>query len=147
MLKTLLIALLPLLLFFGDGSDSSIFKTKNPARPMGTGVLEKMIPAGGSVVLDLDMGKLGGKARSAQVGFAIEKDSLFTVLVYNGDFRGPTPSTMSLVPQAAASLPGKLGDSYGQLMIENLPWGEQYEYAVRDAKTGYTFFNLDGAEF
>lgn len=145
MLKTILIVLMPLLLLLGDGPDNSLFPTKSAARPSGTGTLERMIASNGSVTLDLDLARLGAKgARSGRLGFAIERDSFFTLLVFNGELRGPLPSTMNIIPRGDAALPGSLGASYRQLMIENLPWGEQYEYAVRDAKSGYTFFNVEG---
>jgi hypothetical protein len=145
MLKTILIALLPLLLLFGDGPDTSVFKAKTSPRPSGTGTLEKMIASSGSVAVDLDMARLGAKgARTSRLTFAVEQDSFFTVLVFNGELRGSLPSSMNIVAQSEASLPGKLGSSYRQLMIENLPWGGQYEYAVRDSRSGYTFFYIEG---
>lgn len=54
---------------------------------------------------------------------------------------------MALIPQNSAALPAKLSASYGQLVVENTPVGEPYELVVRDAKTGFTFFNIEGHQF
>jgi hypothetical protein len=52
-----------------------------------------------------------------------------------------------LIPQNSAVLPARLNDSYGQLVIENTAWGGQFELVVRDGKTGFVFFNVEGQEF
>ena len=147
MLKTILIVLLPLLLLFSYGWDNSLLTSRSNIRRSGTGVLEKMIASSGDVTMDLDLTRIGGEARGARagrLGFTLERDAFFTVLVYNGELRGALPSSMNLVANGEAAVGGKFGASYRQLMIENLPWGGQYEYAVRDAKTGYVFFYIEG---
>ena len=63
----------------------------------------------------------------------------------NNEFRGAQPSAMELVPERNAALPGSLNASYRQLVIESLPFGDQHELVVRDAKTGFTFFNISGS--
>jgi hypothetical protein len=108
-----------------------------------------MIVANGSVVVDLDLplsGRRSAKTRST-LRFDAENDSFFTVLVFNDDLRGPEPSSMNLLPQSAVALPGKLGASYQQLMLENLPWGGNHELAIRDAKTGFVFFYVEGHQY
>jgi hypothetical protein len=54
---------------------------------------------------------------------------------------------MGLIPQTAAALPSKLGASYRQLVVENTEWGGPYELVVRDAKSGFTFFNIEGYDY
>ncbi|HMJ09628.1 MAG TPA: carboxypeptidase-like regulatory domain-containing protein, partial [Pyrinomonadaceae bacterium] len=79
--------------------------------------------------------------------FDIEHDSFFTVLVFNDELRGPLPSAMTLIPRTTASLPGKLNASYQQLVVENLSWGGPFDLVVRDGKTGFVFFNIEGSEY
>lgn len=149
MLKTISIALLPLLFLFSSGS-GHLFSTPNQTgRGGNTGTLEKMIVANGSVAMDINLNQLNGtgsakEAQSSVLRFNVEQNSFFTVLVFNGELRGPLPGSMGLIPQGSASLPAKLNASYGQLVIENLPWGGQADLVVRDAKTGFTFFNIEG---
>jgi len=54
---------------------------------------------------------------------------------------------MEITPRNNAALPAALKASYRQLVIESLPWGGQYEMAVRDKKTGFTFFNIEGQQY
>lgn len=152
MLKTILIALLPLLIFFSNGSDRSFSKI-NQAANQDTGTLEKMIVADGSVAIDLNLARLNGTSprakgsTSSSLRFDIQSSSFFKALAFNGEFRGMLPSSMDLAPRSTATLPTKLNASYGQLVIESLPWGEQYELIIRDAKSGFRFFNIEGAQF
>jgi hypothetical protein len=44
-------------------------------------------------------------------------------------------------------VPAKLNASSGQLVLENLPFGGPFELAVRDGKTGFVFFNIEGQLF
>ncbi|MEQ1643212.1 MAG: dockerin type I repeat-containing protein [Pyrinomonadaceae bacterium] len=138
MFKTFFIALLPFLSLFSNGSEN-IFTGQTPAANGPTGTLEKLIVASGTVAMDLNLGDKTNRLR-----FDAERDAFFTVLAFNGELRGPTPSTLALIPKKAATLPGKLAESYNQLMIESLPYGGQYELAVRDSRSGYTFFYIEG---
>ncbi|MEP7212662.1 MAG: carboxypeptidase regulatory-like domain-containing protein [Acidobacteriota bacterium] len=153
MLKTLLIALLPLLMFFGNGTDRLLAGLNQKGPVANTGTLEKMIVASGGVALDLDMNRINGarsgskQQRLSTVRFDIERDSFFTVLVFNDELRGPTPSSMNLIPQSSAALPGKLSASFKQLVIEIASWGGPFELVVRDGKTGFVFFNIEGYEY
>jgi len=55
---------------------------------------------------------------------------------------------MALVPQNSASaLPGSLAASLKQLVVEKLPTDAGFDLAVRDAKTGFTFFNVEGDQY
>jgi hypothetical protein len=152
MVKTILVALLPLLILFSNGSDRSFTKITQTAK-QDTGTLEKMIVADGSVAMDLNLNRLNGTRASAKgsssnsLRFDVEKSSFFKVLVFNGEFRGMLPSSMGLIPKGSATLPTKLDASYNQLVVESLPWGEAYDLAIRDGRTGFTFFNIEGQQF
>lgn len=146
MLKTILVALLPFLVFFSNGSDRLMTSSVKKASA-NSGTLEKMIVANGAVSMDLDLSRLNGTRRgkgSAELQFDVERDSFFTVLVLNDELRGPIPSSMRLIPQNTANVPSKMSGSLDQLVIESLPWGGQYDLAVRDGRTGFIFFNIEG---
>lgn len=153
MLKTLLVALLPLLALFGNGTEIFVTGLTDNPRIENTGTFEKMIVASGSVAMDLDLSKINGtsnvskETRTNLLRFDVEKDSFFTVIVFNNEFRGPMPSAMGLVPQNRVALPAKLNASFRQLVIENMEWGGQFELVVRDAKSGFVFFNIEGQEY
>jgi hypothetical protein len=121
------------------------------AGPRGeTGTLEKMIVADGTVAMNVDLARLNGAkgaARPATLRFGAGPDAFFTVLIFNGELRGPQPSSLELNAQEApAGLPSRLSESYRQLMIESTPRSE-HELTVRDARTGFTFFVLRGSQF
>ena len=106
-----------------------------------------MIVANGSVAMDVDLNRLnGGKSQSQRstLNFAVAPNSFFTILVFNGDLRGPELGSMGLIPQNSAILPAALNASFNQLVIERTDWSEPFELVVRDGKTGFTFFNIEG---
>ncbi len=149
MLKAVLIAFLPILVFSGEGSMFlSSFNTPS-SRP--SGILEKMVVESGSISFDLDMGKLTGTspdaARPDSLRFDVGADSFYIILVYNGELRGPLPSSLRIAPIASAYLPSRLADSYNRLILESLGWGSRYSMVVRDAESGFVFFNVEGYEF
>lgn len=150
MLKTILITLLPLMLFIGDNA-VSLFPSVKAGKSSDNGTLERLVPTTGNINLDLDMARLTGQdASSSQiesVRFETAKDSFFTVVVYNGELRGPMPSSLGIVPKASAYLPEKLASSYNKLVIESLPWGNHYDLVVRDGESGFIFFNIEGYQF
>jgi hypothetical protein len=151
MLKTTLIALLPFLVFFSNGPVQLLAGLNQNSRADNTGTLEKLIVASGSVAMDVDINRLNGtrkrQSRQTELRFDVERDSFFKVLVFEDQLRGPEPGSMKLIPQNTASLPEKLNASYAQLVIENISWGGPYELVVRDAKTGFVFFNIEGQVF
>lgn len=153
MLKTILIAWLPLFGLFGNGSDKLFTSPVKKVRDGGTGTLEKMIAATGSVAMDLNLSRLNGRGSAAKnaplssLRFDAERNSFFTILVFNDELRGPLPGSMRIMPQSHASLPAKLSASYENLILENTFWGGSYELVVRDANTGFTFFNVEGQEY
>ena len=140
-------------LLFSNGSGNLITGLTPSSPKANTGTLEKMIPAGGSVAMDIDLSKLNKSAsrkkesNSSVLRFDIEQDSFFTVLVFNNELRGPLPSSLALVSKNSANLPAKLNASYQNLVIESLPYGGPFELAVRDGKTGFTFFYIEGHEY
>ena len=143
MFKTIFIALLPFLSLFSNGSEN-IFTGQSPARTAPSGTLEKLIVANGNVAMDLTLNQ---DARSTPLRFETERDAFFTVLTLNGELRGPIPSSMPLIPQKSAVLPARLADSYNQLVVEAMPFGGQYELVVRDSKSGFLFFNIEGNNY
>lgn len=121
------------------------------AGPQGeTGKLEKMIVAGGDVEMAIDLNRLGGKNSRSQettLRFKSEPNAFFTIIAFNDEFRSALPSTMSLVPQDSLAVPGRLGASFKQLGLESAPFGNDYELVIRDTKTGFHFFNIEGSQF
>jgi Carboxypeptidase regulatory-like domain len=145
MARTLLFVLLPLLALFSSGSDRFLTGSLDKGRDGSTGVLEKMIVSNGTAAMDLNLNQMGVKGlKSTTLNFDVQKDSFFTVLVFNDELRGPIPGTMTLIPKSSAALPAKLSASMDNLVIESTPIGSDYELAVRDGKTGFLFFNIEG---
>src|SRR5438093_5284487 len=117
----------------------------------GTGILQKMIVENGTVTMELDLNRVNG-IRSARQGavrvqFAVAAKSFFSILVFNDLLRGPEQGSMALIPQQSIVLPSLLGASIKQLIVEKLPSGQQFDLAVRDAKTSFAFFNIEGHEY
>src|SRR6266478_4676611 len=125
-----------------------------------TGTLQKMIVENGSVTMDLDLNRLNGisfaLARPATLQFTVAANSFFTILVFNDLLRGPDSGSMALIPQASPaagvnapgySLPLSFSGSLNQLVIEKLPSDAGFDLAVRDSKTGFTFFNVEGDQY
>src|SRR6266566_2019965 len=155
MLKTTLTAfMLPLLLLFGNSSENSGAQTKEKSPESQTGTLQKMIVASGSVAMSIDLNRLNGAGSSSGMSqldtlrFAVAPNSFFTILVFNDVLRGPEfGSAMGLIPQSPATLPAALSASLNQLVVEKLPVGEAFDLAVRDGKTGFAFFNIEGHQY
>ena len=89
--------------------------------------------------------------RPTTLQFAVAANSFFPILVFNELLRGPEPGSMALIPAgvnaSGYSLPAALGASLKQLAIEKLSSGEAFDLAVRDGKTGFTFFNIEGHQY
>src|SRR6266403_577346 len=114
--------------------------------------LQNMIVQNGSATMDLDLNRLNGIGSTPQttvrLQFAATANSFFTILVFNDLLRGPDHGSMALVPQnPAPALPVSLGASIGQLAVEKLPSGAGFDLAVRDEKTGFVFFNVEGDQY
>jgi hypothetical protein len=116
------------------------------------GTLQKMIVENGSVTMDLDLNRLNGIGSPAQstakLQFAVAANSFFSILVFNDLLRGADHGSMALVPQNSASdLPVSLSGSIRQLVMEKLPSGAASDLVVRDGKTGFVFFNIEGGQY
>ncbi len=150
MLKIFLISLLPFLFPYSSGSNNPLVETTPVIQESNTGTLEKMIVANGSVVMDVNLNKLNGTSGSVSrfngLRFNVKSDSFFTVIAFNGELRGALPGAMPISPQNTADVPAKLSSSYQKLIIENKPWGGQYDLVIRDNETGFVFFNIEGYE-
>lgn len=151
MLKIFLIALLPLLTLFSNAPENSSTQPEQDksVQSADTGIQEKMIVANGNVAMNLDLNRLGGRlgkaSRQSTLSFDIEKNSFFTIMVFNDELRGPLPSSMVIIPQKGAALPGSMNGA--QITVESLPWGGDYSLAVRNGETGFTYFNIEGQQF
>jgi glucose/arabinose dehydrogenase len=150
MLKTILIGLMSFFLAT-NSPDRSTVRLQQNSQGSETGTLEKMIVANGSVTMDVDLNRLsGGKSQSqpSTLHFEVAPDSFFTILVFNGDLRGSERGSMGIIPgiipQNSALLPAALNASLNQLVIERIDWTEPFEFVVRDSKTGFVFFNIEG---
>jgi hypothetical protein len=151
---------LPLFLLFASPQASApkaFGGTKKVAQSQGqSGTLQKMIVQNGSVTMDLDLNRLNGIGSTPQttvrLQFAVAANSFFTILVFNDLLRGADHGSMALVPAAGVNAPGyslpvSLGASIRQLGVEKLPSGAAFDLAVRDEKTGFVFFNVEGDQY
>ena len=148
---------LPLFLLFASppaSAPKAFGATKETPESQGqSGTLQKMIVENGSVTMDLDLNRLNGisfaPVRPAKLQFNVAANSFFTILVFNDLLRGPDSGSMALMPssQAVSGLPVSLAGSLNQLVIQKLPSGEGSDLAVRDSKTGFTFFNVEGGQY
>ena len=150
MLKTLLAPLLSLLVIFSYGSNHSVSQLNQRGSDGESGILEKMIVANGSAAMDIDLNRLNGinsRSQMSTLRFTAVPNSFFTILVFDDELRGVLPSSTGLVPQNSAALPATLNASYQQLVVENSEPGADYELVVRDGKSGFVFFNIEGQTF
>src|SRR3984893_9766538 len=142
---------LPLLLLLSNSSGNSAPQSSGKSSEGQTGTLEKMIVANGNVALELDLNRLNGivftttrEPKLEPLRFQVGPNSFFTILAFNNVLRGPEPGSMGLIPGNTATLPGALQASLSQLVIEKLPADASFDLAVRDGKTGFVFFNIEG---
>src|ERR1043166_777318 len=149
--KTLRYFVLPLLLFWSNSPANSAPPSpeKNPKEQ--TGTLERMIVARGEAVLSIDLKRLGGshspagqQAKLDSFRFEVGPNSFFTIRVFNNVLRGPEAGSMGLLWGNSSVLPEPLNASSNQLVIEKNPSNEPFALVVRDGKTGFLFFNIDG---
>ena len=135
----------------------------NAAEAGTTGILQTMIVENGTATMELDLNRLNSISfqpilngqdadATTELRFGIAANSFFSILVFNDLLRGPEQGSMALISQGASragvnNMPAALGASFRQLTIEKLPSSEQFDLAVRDAKTGFTFFNIQGHQY
>ena len=145
-----------LLLFLGNTSGNYAAQSKQKISDAQTGTLQRMIVQSGSVTMQLDLNRMNGirsvAGKPTTLHFVAAANSFFSVLVFNDQLRGPEPSSIALVPAAGVNAPGynlpvTLGASLKQLVIEKLSSDQSFDLAVRDAKTGFTFFNIEGHQY
>src|SRR6266404_6808341 len=155
--------MLPLLLFFSsrdEGSpNASSAPNTSPSSPGQSGTLQKMIVASGSATMDLDLDKINGissttgrletapSPKLSELHFAVAPNSFFPILVFNNMLRGPKPGSMGLVPQNNVVLPSALAASLKRLAIEKIGSSETFDMSVRDATSGFVFFNIQGNRY
>ena len=134
-----------------NSSQNSVAGSKQKSPDVQSGTLEKMIVASGSVAMDVDLNRLNGvnsaTAKRETLRFAVAANSFFPVVVFNDVLRGAEPGSIALIPQNSATLPAALSASLNQLVVEKLPSGEAFDLAVRDGKTGFAFFNIEGHQY
>jgi hypothetical protein len=140
----------PLVLLVGSPRmDSRNPDTKNNHAESGT--LQKMIVENASVTMQLDLNGLNGSnslvARPVTVQFTAAANSFFPILVFNDLLRSDEAGSMALIPQNAPTLPAHLAASLKQLVIEKRRSNQGFDLAVRDGKTEFTFFNVEGAQY
>ena len=148
-------------LFFANASGNNATQPKQHASEALTGTLQKMIVENATVTMQLDLNGLNRSnslvARPVTLQFAAAPNSFFPVLVFNDLLRGLQPGSMALALQNSSSagvnvsgyshLPAALRSSLKRLKVEKLPSGQNFELAVRDSNTGFTFFNIEGHQY
>src|SRR5215831_3683233 len=147
---TLVGFMLPLVLLFGSPDADS----RNPATLNShgqSGKLQKMIVDNGSVTMQLDLNGLNGSnslvARPVVLRFAAAPNSFFPILVFNDLLRGLEPGSIELVPQNKTALPAALTASLNHLVIEKSGPRSRFELVVRDGRSGFVFFNVEGHQY
>jgi hypothetical protein len=154
MLKKMLTGfmLVSVLLFGNNSENSAALPTQYNSGPL-TGTLQKMIVENGSVTLNLDLNGFNGSdaltTRPVMLQFAAATNSFLPILVFNDRLRAPQPGSIALVPQNRPNplLPAALIKSLKQLVLEKLPSDAAFDLVVREARTGLTFFNVEGHEY
>src|SRR5919106_2135932 len=141
-----------LLLFLGNSSGNYAAQSKQKSAHAPAGTLQKMIIQSGSVTMRVDLNRLNGTSsagNSATLHFATAANSFFSVLVFNNQLRGPEPGSIALVAEAqpVPLLPAGLHASLKQLVVEKLSPDAPFDFAVRDSKTGFTFFKIEGHQY
>lgn len=146
---------------FANAWGNTASQPKQNASEALTGTLQKIIVENASVTIQLDLNGLNGSsslvARPVTLHFAAGANSFFPVLVFNNLLRGIQPGSMALALQNSSSdgvnasgyrnLPARLSSSLKRLAVEKLPLGQGFDLAIRDANTGFTFFNVEGAQY
>src|SRR6266481_4066492 len=147
---------LVLLLSSSDAGPRNSATKKSADSQLQSGTLQKMIVESGSATMDLDLNRLNGISSTAQkletLRFAVAANSFFPILVFNDLLRGPEPGSITLIPAGVNApgynnLPLRLAGSIKQLVIEKLPSDPEFDLAVRDGNTGFTFFNVEGDQY
>jgi hypothetical protein len=153
---TLTAFVVPAILLFASrnlASPNSATKKNQDAHGQ-SGTLQKMIVENASVTMQLDLNGLNGSnslaTRPVVLQFSVAANSFFPILVFNDLLRTVQPGSMVLIPsrdRGIPALPVQLGASVKRLVVEKLPSNQSFGLAVRDSKTGFTFFNVEGGDY
>ncbi|MEY2489850.1 MAG: hypothetical protein QOC70_1792, partial [Verrucomicrobiota bacterium] len=141
---------LPLLLLLSNSSGNSASQSPEKSPGGETGTRERLIVATGSVTMNLDLNRLKGRDSATNESkpdtfrFEVSPNSFFTIRLFNNVLRGSDPGSMELLWGNSAALPEPLNASSSQLVLERLPSGGPFELVIRDGKTGFVFFNIEG---
>jgi hypothetical protein len=151
-MKTILLAFLSLSGLMGNGSEVFFSAVTQKAANSNSGTVEKMIVAEATVGMNLNISRLEGRkntrTRATQdLRLTADRDSFFTYVIFNDEVRGPLPSSMRVTLDDMTSLPAKLAPSSGQFLVEHLEFGNHYDLVVRDAHSGFVYFNVEGYEY
>ena len=107
-----------------------------------------MIVESGSATMEIDLNLLNGITSTTEkvetLRFAVAPNSFFPILVFNSALRGAELGSMGLIAQSSVSLPAPLSGSLKQLVIEKIDWSGAFDIVVRDGKSGFVFFNIEG---
>ena len=142
--------MLSLLLIVGGSSNYSIAGSKQKSDSAQTETVQKLIIASGDVALDLDLNQFEDnqasveKASRATLHMALAPDSFFTIIVNNDLFRASLPGSVGLIAQNTANLPAPLSTALNHLALDRRPTDEAFELVLRDANSGFVFFNIEG---
>ncbi len=150
MTKLILLAILPSLYFFSSFTGGGDLSPESQPPPT-TSSYEKLAASSGTISVTVDTAVLNGSGVDQPIPttsvFRAGTDSFFTAIATDEEFRGLLPSSLPLINDANAALPGRLGRSAGQLIVDSSAFGSHYGLVIRDAKTGFAFFNVEGYEF
>ncbi len=147
--RTLFVQLaLPAIALLTAGSQPAVAQNGDGA----SGMQEKIVAATGTVTLSVDWNRLSGNNaaggnKQASLQFQIAPGSFFSAVVFNDELRAVEGGALSLVPAKGATAPEALKSSFKQLALAKLPPGQPYELAVRDAQSGFIYFNIDRFEY
>lgn len=129
----------------------SLTEQETVAGPQGeTGTLEKLIIANGNAVMNINLERLNAadsrsRTSNADIRFELESNAFYTIMVFNGELRAALPSAVGIDAGDSAVSRSVFGTP-GDLVIESLPWGGDFEFVVRDRQSDFTYFNIDGPE-
>ncbi len=149
MTKLILLAILPSLYFFSSFMGEGVVSPESQPGPKAS-TFEKLVAESGTVSLTVDTAILTGLGTDQPIPatsiFRAGTDSFFTAIATDEELRGLLPSSLPLINEGNSVLPGKLGRSSGQLIVDSSAFGSHYGLVIRDAKTGFAFFNVEGYE-
>ena len=150
MTKLILLAILPGLYFFSSFAGETLAPQETPSARVPS-TLEKLAAASGTITLRLDANALDRDRLTEPVystaNFRAGTESFFRAVSADDEFRGLLPSSLRLIPEGESTLPAKVSRSLSSLIVDSSPFGSHYSLVIRDAKTGFAFFNVEGHEY